>query len=103
MSLEDARERGELQRAYYTLLHIMAHTGLSGALLKMPQPGVLDAAIEAVTQGASAHVDASVRRTCMQVWVWVWVWVWVCRGREAMHARRGRAREQGMRTLLGGG
>ena len=107
VSLEEARERGELQRTYYTLLHVMVggirfdkclckmyiyrgsfqtvsfqtvflpfnsqfsaprpqvHTGLSSSLLKVP-PGVLDAAIKAVTQGAGVHVAALVRRTCMQ-------------------------------------
>ena len=46
--------------------HPQVHTGLSASLLKVP-PGVLDAAIKAVTQGAGVHVDALVRRSCMQV------------------------------------
>mmetsp|Transcript_5354 Transcript_5354/g.11718 ORF Transcript_5354/g.11718 Transcript_5354/m.11718 type:complete len:1077 (-) Transcript_5354:655-3885(-) len=63
---EDARERGELQRTFYALVHVMVHNGLSMALLKIP-PAALDAIMSAVTRGASAHVDATVRRTCIQV------------------------------------
>ncbi|GAX84343.1 hypothetical protein CEUSTIGMA_g11765.t1 [Chlamydomonas eustigma] len=66
VSLEEGRECGELQRSYYSLLHVLVHTGLSRSLLNLP-PGILDVAIKAVTQGAATHVDATVRRTCMQI------------------------------------
>ena len=64
--MEDAREKGELQRSYFLMLHVIVHNGLSVALLKSP-PAALDAAIKALTQGATMHVDATVRRTCIQV------------------------------------
>ena len=64
--MEDARERGELQKSYFSLLHVVVHASLSESLLKMP-PGALDAVMKAVTQSASTHVDAAVRRTCLQV------------------------------------
>lgn len=34
-TLEDMREKGEAQRAYYSLLHALTHQGLSGVLLKL--------------------------------------------------------------------
>ncbi len=39
---------------------------MSGALLKVP-PGALEAAVVGLTRGAATHVDATVRRTCLQV------------------------------------
>lgn len=87
-TLEEARERGELQRAFYSLLHVVMHSGLSGTLLKMaplasqattPSGGVsgvgggggeaamLDAIIRGVVTGGATHVDATVRRTCLQI------------------------------------
>ena len=33
---EDAREKGELQRAYYALLHVIAHSNCIPALLSSP-------------------------------------------------------------------
>lgn len=67
-TLEEAREKGELQRAYYSLLHGMALNGLAGSLLQAP-PAVLDAVMTAISKGAASHVDASVRRMCLQVGV----------------------------------
>jgi hypothetical protein len=63
---EDARERGELQRAYYCMLHVVVHTNLSGCLVEMP-PGALDAVMKGVMEGAATFVDPAVRRTCLQV------------------------------------
>ena len=65
-TLEEARERGELQRVYYLLLSAVTTAGMSGALLKVP-PGVLEAAVLGLTRGAATHVDPTVRRTCLQV------------------------------------
>ena len=65
MSAEDARERGELQRAYYSLLHATTHNELTGALLAAPA-ATRDAALEGLVRGAASHVDAIVRKTCMQ-------------------------------------
>jgi exportin-T len=76
VTLEDAREKGELQRALYSLLLGLAMNNLSGALLAVP-PSVLDAAMTAVAKGAASHVDPAVRRTCIQVCVCVCVCVCV--------------------------
>ncbi len=65
-TLEEARERGELQRTYYLLLSAVTSHAMSGALLKVP-PGALEAAVVGLTRGAATHVDATVRRTCLQV------------------------------------
>ncbi|KAG2493435.1 hypothetical protein HYH03_008254 [Edaphochlamys debaryana] len=65
-TLEDVRERGELQRAYYLLLSGITGAGLSGALLKVP-PAALEAAVVGLTRGAATHVDPTVRKTCLQV------------------------------------
>ncbi|KAG1677608.1 hypothetical protein FOA52_010389 [Chlamydomonas sp. UWO 241] len=64
--LDEGREKGELQLAYYSLLHVVVHTGLSRALLELP-PGALDVVINAVVEGAASHVDAGARRTCIQI------------------------------------
>lgn len=65
-SAEDMRERGELQKAYYSFLHALAHNELTSALLQTP-PGTLDAVLGALMQGAGTHVDSGVRKTCIQV------------------------------------
>lgn len=65
-TLEDAREKGELQRAYYSFLHGLAHNGLALALLQAPT-SVLDSVLSSLTKGAATHVDPTVRRTCLQV------------------------------------
>jgi exportin-T len=65
-TLEDAREKGELQRGYYGLLHAVVHQNLASSLLQAP-PQVLDQLLTALARGAAAHVDPSVRRLCMQV------------------------------------
>lgn len=65
-TVEDARERGELQRMYYLLMAAVTSSGLSGALLKVP-PAALEAAVLGLTRGAATHVDPNVRRTCLQV------------------------------------
>lgn len=68
-TLEEARERGELQRTYYLLLSAVTSNAMSGALLKVP-PGALEAAVVGLTRGAATHVDPTVRRTCLQVRGW---------------------------------
>lgn len=83
--MEDARERGELQKSYFSLLHVVVHASLSESLLKMP-PGALNAVMKAVTQSASTHVDAAVRRTCLQVCVRVGVGCWDAQARGAWEA-----------------
>ena len=65
VSAEDARERGELQRAYYSLLHATTSNELTGVLLATPAT-TRNAALEGLVRGAASHVDAVVRKTCMQ-------------------------------------
>eukprot|EP00798_Chlamydomonas_sp_ICE-L_P002570 gene2570-30954_t len=67
LTLEDAREKGEVQRSYYLMLHVIAHNGLSVALLKAP-PGALDAALTGLTQGAALHYDATVFERLVNDW-----------------------------------
>ncbi|KAK9827309.1 hypothetical protein WJX81_002974 [Elliptochloris bilobata] len=62
---EEAREAGDMQRAYYALLLSLATNQLAPALLQAPG-GALDAALEALLRGAASHVDPVVRRMCVQ-------------------------------------
>ncbi|CAD7697822.1 unnamed protein product [Ostreobium quekettii] len=62
--MEEYRERGELQRMYYGLLHALVHQGPLDVLLQIPQ-SCLEAMLTALAQGAATHVDPSVRRTCV--------------------------------------
>jgi hypothetical protein len=64
-SLDDMREKGELQRTYYALLHAVVHNSLAATLLKTP--GVLDVVMGALVTGAAAHSDVTMRKTCVQV------------------------------------
>jgi exportin-T len=66
VTLEDAREKGELQRGYYGLLHCVVHQNLAGSLLQA-SPQVLDSMLTALAKGASTHTDPAVRRICVQV------------------------------------
>ncbi|WIA12173.1 hypothetical protein OEZ85_012245 [Tetradesmus obliquus] len=68
VTLEDAREKGELQRGYYGLLHCVVHNNLAGSLLQA-SPQVLDSMLTALAKGASTHTDPAVRRVCVQVFV----------------------------------
>ncbi|KAJ9528951.1 hypothetical protein QJQ45_000515 [Haematococcus lacustris] len=66
--LEEVRERAELQRCYYGLLHALAHSGLSGALLRGGSAAVLEPVMEALTRGAATHWEPAQRRMCVQVY-----------------------------------
>jgi hypothetical protein len=66
VTLEDAREKGELQRGYYGLLHCVVHQNLASSLLQA-SPQVLDSLLTALAKGASTHTDPAVRRICVQV------------------------------------
>lgn len=68
-SAEDARERGELQKGYYSFLHSLVHNDLAGALLRAP-PGALDAALGALMQ---------VRDRGLSGWGGAALWMWVVR------------------------
>jgi hypothetical protein len=70
VTLEDAREKGELQRGYYGLLHCVVHQNLASSLLQA-SPQVLDSLLTALAKGASTHTDPAVRRICVQVCVCV--------------------------------
>lgn len=65
-TLEELRERGELQRSYYALLVALTCNNLTNTLLQIP-PQILDNIMTALSKGAATHVDPSVRRSCMQV------------------------------------
>ena len=64
-SIEDLRERAELQRAYYSFAHSLVHSGLASVLLRVPRSS-LDAVLGALMRGAASHVDPGVRKTCIQ-------------------------------------
>jgi hypothetical protein len=65
-TLEFAREKGELQRAYYSILHAISHHGLAPLLLSCPG-AVGELVLGALTRGAATHVDPGVRKLCLQV------------------------------------
>lgn len=63
-SAEDLRERGELQRSYYSFLNCLANADLGHVLLSAPGD-TLTAALNDLMQGAATHVDPSVRKLCI--------------------------------------
>jgi hypothetical protein len=65
-AVEEAREKDALQRAYYGMLLAVVQNDLVACLLAAP-PGTLEAALPAVLLGASTHIDAAMRKTCVQV------------------------------------
>lgn len=65
--MEDLREKGELQRAYYGFLHSITSSTLASVLLQTPSQS-LHLALGAVVAGGAGHVDPGTRKTCLQVW-----------------------------------
>ena len=63
---EEAREQGEVQKAFYSLLHALLHNALAGPLLQAGD-GVVQPALNAAIQGAALHCDPGTRRSCVQV------------------------------------
>ncbi|KAG7675140.1 hypothetical protein Ndes2526B_g07998 [Nannochloris sp. 'desiccata'] len=63
-STEDLRERGELQRAYYSFLANLIAADMSRVLLAAPGE-TLSHALHDLMQGAATHVDATVRKLCI--------------------------------------
>lgn len=63
---EEARERGEVQRSFYSLLHALVHNAL-GSFLLAAGDSVVQPTLNAVIQGAALHCDAAARRSCIQV------------------------------------
>lgn len=68
VTVEELREKGDLQRSYYSLLLGLTMNSLTGSLLQLP-PQVLDNIMTALAKGAATHVDPAVRRSCIQVGV----------------------------------
>jgi exportin-T len=66
VTLEELREKGELQRSYYALLLGITLNNLTGSLLQLPAQ-VLDNIMTALAKGAATHVDPTLRKTCIQV------------------------------------
>ena len=66
--IEDLREKGELQKAYYSLLHAITSSNLGHVLLQTPSE-TLQPALGALVGGGAGHVDPGIRKTCLQVWV----------------------------------
>lgn len=66
VTLEELREKGELQRSYYALLLGITLNNLTGSLLQLPAQ-VLDNIMTALAKGAATHVDPAQRKTCIQV------------------------------------
>lgn len=65
-TLEEYREKGELQRSYYSMLLALTTNTLTSSLLTLP-PQALDNLMTALAKGAATHVDPSVRKSCIQV------------------------------------
>ncbi len=66
--IEDLREKGELQKAFYGFLHAITVSNLSHILLQTPSD-TLHRALTALVAGGAGHVDPGTRKTCLQVWV----------------------------------
>jgi hypothetical protein len=66
VTVEELREKGDLQRSYYSLLLGLTMNNLTGSLLQLPAQ-VLDNIMTALAKGAATHVDPAVRRSCIQV------------------------------------
>jgi len=66
VTLEDVREKVELQRSYYSMLLAVTTNNLTGSLLHIP-PQVLDNIMTALARGAATHVDPALRKGCIQV------------------------------------
>jgi exportin-T len=63
---EENRERGELQKAFFILLHAVTANELSAVVIEMDS-GVLDLLLQALLANASSHSEAGIRRACFQV------------------------------------
>lgn len=68
VTLEEFREKGDLQRSYYSLLLALTMNNLTSSLLHIPGQA-LDNLMTALAKGAATHTDPSVRKTCIQVCV----------------------------------
>lgn len=66
VTIEDLREKGELQGRYYSLLLCLTTNNLTSSLLQIP-PQVLDNIMTALAKGAATHVDPAQRKCCVQV------------------------------------
>ncbi|KAL3158479.1 hypothetical protein ABBQ38_010711 [Trebouxia sp. C0009 RCD-2024] len=64
--IEDLREKGELQKAYYGFLHAITSSSLSHVLLQTPS-APLHQALGALVAGGAGHTDPGIRKTCLQV------------------------------------
>ena len=64
--MEDLREKGELQKAYYSFLHAITSSNLRHVLLQTPSE-TLQPALGALVTGAAGHIDPGIRKTCLQV------------------------------------
>ncbi|KAL0051899.1 hypothetical protein WJX82_004175 [Trebouxia sp. C0006] len=64
--IEDLREKGELQKAFYGFLHAITVSNLSHILLQTPSD-TLHRALTALVAGGAGHVDPGTRKTCLQV------------------------------------
>lgn len=68
--IEDLREKGELQKAYYGFLHAITSSSLSHVLLQTPS-APLHQALGALVAGGAGHTDPGIRKTCLQVWAFM--------------------------------
>lgn len=64
--MEDLREKGELQRAYYGFLLAITTSNLAGVLLQTPSQS-LHLVLGALVAGGAGHMDPGVRKICLQV------------------------------------
>ncbi|XP_075265415.1 uncharacterized protein LOC142357760 [Convolutriloba macropyga] len=64
-STEDQREKAELQRSYYSMLHALCQNNLASALSRLKM-ATLEQCMQGLVSGASLHVDPSVRKICIQ-------------------------------------
>ena len=64
--LEDLREKGELQKAYYSFLHAITSSNLTH-ILPASASETLHQALTALVAGDAGKIDPGTRETCLQV------------------------------------
>ncbi|KAF5793437.1 putative armadillo-like helical, exportin-1/Importin-beta, exportin-T [Helianthus annuus] len=66
---EEIRELQELQRTFYTFLHVMATHDLSSVFLSPKSQGYLDSMMQLLLFTSCNHKDLVVRKACVQIFI----------------------------------
>eukprot|EP00884_Botryococcus_braunii_P004726 jgi/Botrbrau1/14254/Bobra.113_2s0002.1 len=65
-SSEEAREKSDVQRAYYSFLHALATASLSPCLFQVLGARASDTVLPELIRGGACHVDPTTRKVCVQ-------------------------------------